>query len=128
MSRIDDEIAEIEEKLDRALEKCAYGRKYSPAYRVAREIKMFRKILSKKCGNSRTPAHELFLLWPKIEALLLGMEDDEKSDPVEWNQLRWFAGAGWGLLVGAVCDSKRLREVANALDALDAEKRVDPHQ
>jgi hypothetical protein len=92
MSRVDDESAEIEEKLDRAWQKCLYGRQYSPAFEVARRINAIRSILSAKEEGKA----------------------DAELNYVERKYLLQTAGL---LLISGITASKKLREIANALDA-----------
>jgi len=98
MSLIDDQAAELDAQLDVAWQRVIYGKTYSPAYGVARRIKEIRKILSAK--------------------------EMENADPnLIWWERRLLMQAAGMLLMGAVTSSKKLREVA---DALDAEKKESP--
>jgi hypothetical protein len=100
VSWIDDQSAEIEAQLDAAWQKCGYGKTYSRAYEVAERIKFIRFLLSEK--------------------------EEKDVDPnlncVEANYILQTAGI---LLIAAITTSKKLREIA---DAIDAEKRLDPRQ
>jgi hypothetical protein len=100
MSLIDDQAAELDAQLDVAWQKCLYGRTYSPAYEMARRIKLIRFILSKK-------------------------EEGDASPNLNWSERRLTIQTAGLLLIGAITSSKKLREVA---DALDAEKGEDPRQ
>jgi len=97
MSLNDDLAAEIEAKLDWARQKSRYGRKYSPAFELARRIKMIRRMLSDR------PA-------------------DAKSNRVE---IKFMAETARILLRAATVTSKKLREIA---DALDTKETTDPRQ
>lgn len=48
MSYADDRSAELDAQLERAWQKCLYGRKYSRAYALASRIKDVRLILKEK--------------------------------------------------------------------------------
>jgi len=96
MSFYDDRDAEIEALLERARNKCAFGKKYSPAVELALNIKTLRQILAKK--------------------------DISELNEVE----RRFADqAAEILLSNSITSSKKLRQVA---DALDATRSVDARQ
>lgn len=122
MSFVDDQSAEIDAQLDRAGQKCRYGRKYSPAYDVALRIKTIREVLS---GKSHSPGDQLVLLWEKIETLWSDMFDRGEVDPKDMVHILFSLRTAWILLVGAVSTSKSLREIA---DALDAKPGDDPRQ
>ncbi len=93
MSLIDDQAAELDELLDLAGQKCLYGRTYSPAYQIARRIKVIRSILKKKEEKGADP----------------------KLNEVEEKYLVQTAGL---LLISSLTESKKLREIADALDAV----------
>jgi hypothetical protein len=122
MSLANDRSAEIDAQLDRAWQKCRYGKKYSPTYEVALRIKTIRKVLS---GNSRSPADQLVLMWDKIETEWSDMFDRGEIDPENMAHILFSLRSAWMLLVSAVSTSKRLRKIA---DALDAEPGNDPRQ
>jgi len=122
MSLPDDQSAEIDAQLDRASQKLLYGRKYSPAYEVALQIKTIRKVLS---GKGRSPAGQLVLLWDKIETGWSDMLDRGEVEPENMVRILFSLRSAWMLLVGAVSTSKSLRKVA---DALDAKPTDDPPQ
>ncbi len=125
MSLIDDQSAEIDAQLDAAWQKCLYGKKYSPAFEVARRIKTIRAILSKNCGKRDTPGSELAKFWKTIDAKWSDLVERRELQPSDWVLGKFSLVTAWVLLVAAVSTSKRLREVANALDAEPAE---DPRQ
>jgi hypothetical protein len=120
VSLADDRSAELDELLDAAWQKHRYGKKYSPAYEVARRIKTIRAMLN--CGKENTPQSELAKLWEKIDAQWSNRETDLDPDFM-FGEFSLFTA--WVLLNAAVSTSKKLREVANALDAETAE---DPRQ
>jgi hypothetical protein len=103
MSQPDDLNAKIEAQLDAAWKKCTYGKRFSPAYELAEQI-IYLRILS-------TPARERNL------------------DPFvrQWER-KWKGRTAHALLLAAMKSAKKLRQVADALDARDAEKRQDPRQ
>lgn len=92
MSLIDDQTAEIDQLIDIAWQRCLYGKTYSPAYEVARRIRDIRKILAAK-------------------------EEENVDANLTWLERRLLMQAAGILLMGALTSSKKLREVANALDA-----------
>jgi hypothetical protein len=123
MSLIDDQSAEIDAQLEIAWQKCRYGRKYSPAYEVALRIKTIRMALS---GKSHSPGDQLVQLLDKIKTMLSNMFDRGEVDPPEdMFHIRFSLFTAWILLMAAVSTSKKLRKVA---DALDAEPAIDPRQ
>ncbi len=123
MSLIDDQSAEIDSQLDGAWQKCRYGKKYSPAYEVALRIKTIRTMLS---GESHSAGDRLSLLWDKIETVWSDIfERTPDLDSKEAYDIYFSLLTAWILLVGAVSTSKRLREIA---DALDAKPMNDPRQ
>jgi hypothetical protein len=100
MSFTDDRHAEIEAQLDRAWQKCLYGRKYGPAYELALHIKVLRSILKKK-------------------------EEKDVDSELNCVERRYMLRTAGILLLAAITTSKKLREVA---DALDAEKSATGNQ
>jgi hypothetical protein len=78
MSLIDDQSADIDEKLLASRQKCRYGKKYSPAYAVALRIKTIREVLS---GKSHSPGDRLVLLLDKIQTMLSNAFDRGEVDP-----------------------------------------------
>src|SRR5438552_3032452 len=114
MSLIDDQSAEIDAQLDRAWRKCRYGKKYSPAYEVALRIKTIRMVLS---GKSNSLGDRVVLLLDKIKTMLENAFDRGEVDPGDIVDMLFSLHTAWILLVGAVSTSKKLREIADALDA-----------
>jgi hypothetical protein len=123
MSLVDDRSAEIDAQLLRAWEKCRYGKRYSPAYDLALEIKTLRQFLSER---NHSAADRLILLWSKVETTWLEVFEQEAGlDVKEWYDIRVALRTAWILLTAAITTSKKLREIA---DALDAEPGDDPRQ
>jgi len=122
MSWQDDYDAEIDEYLDHAEDKVLWGRNYSPAYVLAKRIRAVWMLFSKNCGEERHPKEELRKSQCKINEVLVNILRDRKIGFEE----REFLLAGLWLLVGAVLDTKKLRAVADALDAMGSEVRTDP--
>jgi hypothetical protein len=123
MSLVDDQTAEIDAQLLRALEKCRYGRRYSPAYELALEIKTLRQFLS---DRNHSAADRLTLLWNKVETMWLDVFEQKPGlDVKELYDIRVALRTAWILLIAAITTSKKLREVADALDAAPAD---DPRQ
>jgi len=126
---IDDWNDLIEEELDLAREKSAYGRKYSPIYAMSKWIKQTRALLSSYTGRTaEEAARELWSVCRKIEFEEVnwwGKHPDEKIDLLLKCEGDILLQTGWLLLMGAVASTKKLRELA---DALDAEKCDDPRQ
>ena len=115
MSLVDDRAAEIDAQLSRAWQKCRYGKKYSPAYEVARQIKTLRKFLSSK---NHSAVNRLILLWRKLDAAWLGiMGRTPDLDVKEWCDLHIALSTAWVLLVVTVSSNKKFRKIADALDA-----------
>ena len=100
MSLSDDQAAEIDAQLDAAWQKSLYGKTYSFAFEVARNIKVIRKILAQK-GRGKSAS---------------------SLNSVERKLMKQMAEV---LLQAAVTSSDKLRELA---DALDAEQRSDGRQ
>lgn len=100
MSLIDDQAAEMDAQLDVAWKKCVYGRRYSPAYELADQIKSLCLFTSLQKGR---PTDRAVNRWAR----------------------QWRAKIAEILLGAAITSSRKLREVA---DALDAEKKEDPRQ
>jgi hypothetical protein len=128
MSLVDDRSAEIDAQVDRARQKIRYGRRYSLAYEVAEDIKAIREFLARK---DHSAVDRLVVLWNKVDATWWGILegtpglDAAELDVAEWYEIRVALRTAWFLLVGAVSMSKRLRQVA---DALDAKPGDDPRQ
>ena len=91
MSRIDDEAAEFDAKLTFAREKCRYGRTYSPANKLARRIKDIRHILK-------------------------GKEEEDADPTLDAAEKEYLVGTAGLLLICAITESDKLRQIANALD------------
>lgn len=99
MSFVDDQSAEIEERLEVARQRSIYGRSFSCSYLIAGEIKRLRRLIP----------------WAK-----------RKRDPGVSQLVREMKeSVAERLVTAAITDSGKLREVA---DALDAEERADPRQ
>jgi hypothetical protein len=122
MSLIDDQSAEIDAQLFLARQKSRYGKRYSPAYEVALRIKTIREVLS---GKSHSPGDQLVQLLDKIKTMLSNMFDRGEVDPEDMVHIRFSLFTAWILLMAAVSTSKKLRKVA---DALDAKPGDDPRQ
>jgi hypothetical protein len=101
MSYQDDLNAKIEAQLDAAWKKCTYGKRFSPAYELAEQI-IYLRILSTR-ARERNPFVR------------------------QWER-KWKGRTAHVLLLAAMKSAKKLRQVADALDARDAEKRQDPRQ
>ena len=102
MSLQDDLNAEIEAQLDGAWKKCTYGKRFSPAYQLAEEIIKLRILSTSRERN----------LHPFVK---------------QWHR-KWKSRTAHILLLAAMRSATKLRQVADALDAHDAEKRQDPRQ
>jgi len=100
MSLSDDQAAEVDAQLDAAWQKSLYGKTYSQAFEVARNIKVIRKILSQKAKGKSASSLNL----------------------VERRLMKQMADV---LLRAAITSSDKLRELA---DALDAPQRTDARQ
>jgi len=122
VSLVDDRSAEIDAQLDLSWQKFRYGKKYSPAYEVALRIKTIREVLS---GKSHSPGDRLVLLLDKVKTVLSNAFDRGEVDPEDIVHIRFSLLTAWILLMAAVATSKKLRKVA---DALDAKPGDDPRQ
>ncbi len=100
MSFTDDRHAQVEARLRAARQKCCYGRTYSQAHELAHRIKVIRSILSEK-------------------------EESEGDGSLDAVQAKYILQTAGYLFLGALTESGKLREVA---DALDQEPATDPRQ
>jgi hypothetical protein len=117
----------IDEELDLAWERSAYGRRYSPVYAMSKQIKVIRFFLSRFTGRTVEEAvRELGPVCLKIEEVnWSGKHPDKKIEALLEDEGDMLLRTSWLLLMGAVLSTKKLRELA---DALDAEPGVDPRQ
>ncbi len=100
MSMTDDWLAQVHARLEAARQKCRYGRTYSQAHELADRIETIRVILSKK-------------------------EEPEGDPALNVVEARYILHTAGYLFLGALTESDKLREVA---DALDQEPATDPRQ
>jgi hypothetical protein len=105
MSRVDDEAAEIEGYLDRAEQKIRWGRKYSAAIEIARDVRIFKK-----------------LGWRDFDSSYFNRCDRDREEPT----LICQQATAWALLAAAKCNPKHLRAIASALEAHDNGPELDP--
>jgi hypothetical protein len=98
MSFHDEQAAELEAKIDSAWQKCLCGRKYSPAFEAARRIEVVRWILAAK-------------------------EEGKTGTSPDLNEFerRYLLQTAGLLLLAAVTRTKKLRQIADALDAKQQE-------
>jgi len=97
----DDWLAQVDARLEAARQKCRYGRTYSQAHELADRIETIRVILSKK-------------------------EEPEGDPALNVVEAKYILQTAGYLFLGALTESDKLRQVADALDQEPA--APDPRQ